>query len=84
MFFYDRHLWLELSREYSINTYLSWLYLWTLAIVLLFTWKVFPWSQNKRVSSTLMILFLNLIGLWLWLPSKKEIEKMATNQKDKE
>ncbi|MDP2058443.1 MAG: hypothetical protein Q8J97_01805 [Flavobacteriaceae bacterium] len=44
-----------------------------------FIWKKLPRGNKNKIDNTLMILFLGLIGMWLWLPNKNEIKKQNKN-----
>jgi hypothetical protein len=37
----------------------------------------YPSDQKTRLNDTLMICFLGIIGMWIWLPDKKELERLA-------
>lgn len=37
----------------------------------------YPTDQKSRMNNTLMIIFLGIIGMWLWLPSEKEIDRLS-------
>lgn len=39
-------------------------------------WKKFPYSKKKKRDLTWLIVFLGVLGLWLWFPNEEEIEKM--------
>lgn len=45
-------------------------------IFLWYNWKKLPIEKKKKTDSTWMILFLGIIGMWLWIPNKAEIKKM--------
>ena len=50
------------------------------AVVGLFIWYIhakMPTSEKSKTNSTLMIFFLGIIGMWLWIPSKAELRKLA-------
>ena len=49
------------------------------AIILWYNWTRLPIDKKKRIDNTWLILLLGVIGMWLWIPNKEEIEKM--NQK---
>jgi len=40
-----------------------------------FIWKKYPDTKSSKRDSILMILFLGIIGMWLWLPSERELYK---------
>ncbi len=42
-----------------------------------YNWNKLPIEKKKKFDNTLMILFLGPVGMWLWLPSQKEISAMT-------
>jgi len=46
----------------------------SVAIFIWFIWVKMPKDKKSNINNTLMIVFLGIIGLWLWFPNKKEIE----------
>tara|TARA_R110001632_G_scaffold45215_3_gene114863 strand:+ start:2439 stop:2792 length:354 start_codon:yes stop_codon:yes gene_type:complete len=62
------------------NFHLDWIMTFVNYIVagifLWYNWKKLPIEKKKKTDSTWMILFLGIIGMWLWIPNKSEINKM--------
>jgi|SRR5690554_1282330 len=36
----------------------------------------YPANSNQKIKDVIMILFLGIIGMWLWLPTKDELEQL--------
>ncbi|UTW64776.1 hypothetical protein KFE94_08740 [bacterium SCSIO 12643] len=62
-------LWIIGLTHYSFTGYLIW-----------YNWKKLPLGKKKKVSNTLMIFLLGIIGMWLWLPNQKEIDDLSNHQ----
>ena len=45
-------------------------------VVMRYERKNIPITQKKKNDNLAMIMFTGIIGLWLWLPNKKEIEQI--------
>lgn len=74
--FADTKLWAKLDFEYKAN-WLTWgLNLIVSGIFLWFNWKKMPIKKKTKTNNTFMILFLGIIGMWLWIPNKREINKL--------
>lgn len=76
--FNDISFWSILVDDY----YLIWL-IWmshfgVVAFFIGYIWKKMPTTEGKKIDNTLMIIFLGAIGMWLWMPNNKEIEKFTT------
>lgn len=56
--------------------------LWTLSasyliidfVFIWYNWKKLPIHRKAKIDNTWLILMMGLIGLWLWIPNKKQIE----------
>lgn len=75
--FTDTKLWIKLDIDYKAN----WL-IWTLNLIVAgifiwFNWTKMPTDKKTKTNNTFMILFLGIIGMWLWIPNKREINKLA-------
>lgn len=67
------HLYTEPYGLYKI------IWVWDLivkAIFIWYNWQRLPIERKKKYDNTWMILFLGIIGMWLWMPNKEEINKM--------
>lgn len=74
--FADFKAYIKLYYETHSNWILTAMHISTMAVFLWYNWKRLPLEKKKRTDNTWMILFLGIIGMWLWIPNKKEIEKM--------
>lgn len=75
--FTDTKLWIKLDIDHKAN----WL-IWTLNLIVAgifiwFNWTKMPTDKKTKTNNTFMILFLGIIGMWLWIPNKREINKLA-------
>lgn len=75
--FADSKLWIKLDFDYKAN----WL-IWTLNLIVAgifiwFNWTKMPIKKKTKTNNTFMILFLGIIGMWLWIPNKREINKLT-------
>lgn len=41
-----------------------------------YNWYTLPISQKEKKENQSMMFWTGIIGMWLWLPNKKEIKKM--------
>ena len=48
-----------------------------IAIFVWYIWKKYPTDNKKKTSDTVMIIFVGIIGMWLWLPNEKELNKLT-------
>lgn len=53
------------------------LHLLVTGIIIWYNWKKMPILRKKKIDNTLMILFLGIIGMWFWIPNKKELNKLT-------
>lgn len=74
--FADIKAYIRLYYETYSNWILTTMHISTMVVFLWYNWKRLPLEKKKRTDNTWMILFLGIIGMWLWIPNKKEIEKM--------
>lgn len=47
-----------------------------IAIFIWYIWKRYPVENSKKRKDILMIICLGIIGVWIWMPNKKEIGKL--------
>ena len=48
-----------------------------MGIIIWYNWKKMPINRKKKIDNTLMILFLGIVGMWFWIPNKREINKLT-------
>ena len=53
------------------------LHLLVMTIIIWYNWKKMPIVRKKEIDNTLMILFLGILGMWFWIPNKKELNKLT-------
>lgn len=75
--FTDTKLWTKLDFDYKANWLIGGLNLIISGIFIWFNWKKMPISRKSKTNNTFMILFLGIIGMWLWIPNKREINKLT-------
>lgn len=76
IFFTNVKLSNTLDINYHANKIIWLLNVFTAATFIWFNWKKLPIEKNKKTNNTLMIIFLGLIGMWLFIPNKRELDKM--------
>jgi hypothetical protein len=80
LIFIDSNLFFNLIEFYSFNIILLVLHTIVVNLFLKFLWKDYPENKKYKTNKTSMILFLGLIGLWIWLSNKKELENLNFNK----
>ncbi len=76
--FTNDKLWITLDYDFKANYVIGIIHIAVMIIFLWYNWKKMPIERSKKKDNTYMILFLGIVGMWLWMPSKKQIEKMNT------
>jgi len=74
--FADHETYIKLIFNYHLDWIVAIINYTVAGIFLWYNWKKFPIKKKKKTDSTWMILFLGIIGMWLWIPNKAEIKKM--------
>ena len=74
--FTNDELWIKLDYDYKANYIIGAFHIIVMIVFIWFNWKKMPLDRSRKRDYTYMILFLGLIGMWLWMPNKKQIEKM--------
>ncbi len=72
----------NLDRDYYFSTILGFSLLSLIGIFIWYNWKKLPIERKKKVNNTWMLDLLGvfgfgIIGMWLWLPNKREIKKFS-------
>ncbi|MFL1013695.1 hypothetical protein [Flavisericum labens] len=75
--FADTKLWIKLDFDYKANWLIWGLNFIVAGIFLWFNWTRMPIKKATKTNNTFMILFLGIIGMWLWIPNKSEINKLT-------
>ena len=74
--FKDSKLWNKLDFNYNVNWLILALNIIVAIIFIWFNWTKMPITKKSKTNNTFMILFLGIIGMWLWIPSKRELNKL--------
>lgn len=75
----EHNLFIELKMRFHSNMIIIILNFIISLTFIWFNWKKLPYSKSKKIDNTLMMLFLGIIGMWIWLPNQKELEKIKKN-----
>ncbi len=73
-------LWFELMNRYRANYLLAIPHVGTVALFIWYNWRKLPVSRKQKKDFTYMMLFLGIIGMWLWLPNKQQLDMMRKQQ----
>lgn len=77
--FCDFHTWTKLDGKYNINTIIT-IFQFSLAGLLIwFLWRKMPGNKKSKTNNTLMIIFLGVIGMWLWIPNKRQLKNLEAS-----
>ncbi len=77
LMFADTKMWVKLDFNYKANWIIGILNLIVAGIFLWFNWTRMPIGKKTKTNNTFLILFLGIIGMWLWIPKKSEIDKLT-------
>lgn len=75
--FFNAKLWIELGIGYKLNWLIFALNLIVSGIFIWFNWKKMPIKRKEKTNNTFLILFLGIIGMLLWMPNKREVNKLT-------
>jgi hypothetical protein len=81
--FFFSELRIKLNNEYSIFTLVHLLHTLVTGIFIWFIWKKMPYDQYTKNNNILLVLFLGVIGMWIWLPNKNERNKLVDLERRK-
>jgi len=73
--FTDNNLWTKIDYEYNANWIVLIFHCLVVVVFIFYIWREYPFEGKKKVNDIIMILFLGLIGMWLWLPNFKDLNK---------
>lgn len=65
-------LWIELDFNYKANWIIGAFHLMVACIFIWFNCYKMPFTKKVKTNNTLMIIFLGILGMWLWLPNKND------------
>lgn len=74
--FFNSDLWLSLNDSFKSDIVFGLLNFAVAGLIIWYNWKYLPFEKNKKWDKTWMIIFLGIIGMWLWIPNSKEISEM--------
>lgn len=57
----------------------SYIHMGYLFVMITYIWTRYPIDRKKKWDNTWKIIFLGIIGLWLWYPNSKERKKLLFN-----
>lgn len=66
-----------LDNNYKLDLFVKGFNILTRILFIWYIWKCYPITKKKRSNNTWMIIFLGIIGMWLWMPSKNEVNKLV-------
>ena len=69
-------LWIKIDFDYKINWVILGLNLIVSGIFIWYNWTKMPIEKKNKSNNTFLILFLGTIGMWLWIPNKRELKKL--------
>lgn len=75
--FVDAKLWIKLDFNYKTNWMILCLHLIVAGVFIWFNWKRMPILRKSKINNTFLILFLGIIGMWLWIPNNREKNKLT-------
>ena len=75
--FADTKLWIKLDYDYKANWLILGLNLIVAGTFIWFNWTKMPIEKKTKTDNTFLILFLGIIGMWLWIPNKREINELT-------
>ena len=74
--FTNPQLWMKLDFDYNLNWIIGIVHIAVVATFIWYDWKKMPDNESQKMKNTFLILLLGIIGMWLWLPNKTEIDKL--------
>jgi len=64
--------------SFIASGFIIWIFhLTVLSTIIWYNWKKMPINRKKKKDNTLMVFFLGIIGMWLWVPDKKELRELV-------
>jgi hypothetical protein len=70
----------EIALDNNMYQSLVWLNLLVICYFIWFIWTKMPTSQIDKIRGSLLIFFLGILGMWIWFPSKRKIDKLFSEQ----
>ncbi len=72
-------LWVLLNRDYNMDWIVKFFHICITGTFIWFNWNM-QYNKKKKWDNTWKILLLGIIGMWLWLPNKKEIVNLTDHK----
>jgi hypothetical protein len=70
----------KLLLEPSVFSLTKWImrvfHFLVLGIFIWYNWTRMPISKKEKRNNTYMLVFLGILGMWFWMPNKKELKKL--------
>ena len=70
----------DLLLEPSVLSLTTWImrafHFLVLGIFIWYNWTRMPISKKEKRNNTYMLVFLGILGMWFWMPNKKELKKL--------
>jgi len=67
----------NLQQDYNLLFWFLLIYYLLILVFLWYLWTKFPSPRSVKINDTLMIIFLGVLGLWLWLPNQRQVDQMS-------
>lgn len=77
--FIDSDLWLYLNDSFQSDIIFGVLNFIIAGVMIWYNWKYLPFEKKKKWDKTWMIIFLGIIGMWLWMPNSEDISEIIEN-----
>ena len=74
--FIDITLATTLNSNYKLNWFVFIFHYLLTILFIWYIWKKTAIKKKKKTNFTFMIIFLGIVGMWLWLPNKNELKKL--------
>ncbi len=70
----------EIALDNNMYQSLVWLNLLVICYFIWFIWAKMPSSQIEKIRGSLLIFFLGILGMWIWFPTKRKIDKLDSEK----
>jgi|GEM_PF-2723046 len=71
----------DLRRSIDEQFYIGWIllvaHLIMLFILLWLNWYKFPINDKMKTNNSFLLIFLGVLGMWLWMPSSDDIDNLS-------
>jgi|SRR5690625_156290 len=73
----DKQLRLKLDDNFQALWVILIFHIVMLSIILWLNWTKFPINKKMKMSNTYLVVFLGILGMWLWMPSSNDIDNLS-------